>query len=72
MEELLEAAVPTPVKAMDCGLPGASSVTRRDPTREPEAAGVKVTLITQLARAARPPKQSSVSEKSPVAATLTI
>lgn len=47
------AAVAVPVRAAVCGLPVALSVTERFPVRLPEDVGEKVTLIAQLAPAAR-------------------
>lgn len=38
---------PVPVSGTDCGLPGALSVTVNCPRREPDAVGVKVTVIRQ-------------------------
>ena len=46
-------SVPVPDSAMVCGLPLASSVTVMLPLRAPVAVGVNVTLIVQLAPAAR-------------------
>src|SRR5947208_759144 len=46
-------AVPFPLSVMICGLPPALSVTDSDPVRAPEAVGVKVTLMVQVAPAAR-------------------
>ena len=45
--------VPFPVRLAVCGLPGASSVTMSEAVRVPDALGVNVTLIVQLAPAAR-------------------
>src|SRR5437763_48196 len=47
------AAVPFPLSATVCGLPPALSATDSVPVRAPEAVGVKVTLIVQLASAAK-------------------
>jgi hypothetical protein len=38
---------PVPASGTDCGLPGALSVTVNCPRREPDAVGVKVTVIRQ-------------------------
>ena len=38
---------PVPVSGTDCGLPGALSVTVNCPRREPDAVGVKVTVMRQ-------------------------
>src|SRR5438105_3181398 len=46
-------ALPSPVSGIVCGLPPASSVTDSVPVRAPKAVGVKVTLIVQLAPAAK-------------------
>ena len=51
-ERLTAGAVPVPVRLTLCGLPVALSVTVRAALRVPLAAGVKVTLIVQLAPAA--------------------
>ena len=58
---------PVPASDTICGLPDALSVTVRVPWRVPPAAGVKVTLIEQLAPAASALEQLLVWEKSPVA-----
>src|SRR5205823_4235683 len=47
------AAVPFPLSASVCGLPPALSATDSVPVRAPEAVGVKVTLMEQLAPAAK-------------------
>jgi hypothetical protein len=39
--------VPVPLRATDCGLPGALSATERDAARAPATVGVKTTLIVQ-------------------------
>ena len=57
------AAVPVPVKATLCGLPDALSVIRSEALREPVAVGLNVTLIVQLAPAARLEPQLFVCEK---------
>jgi hypothetical protein len=48
---------PVPLRMTVCGLVNALSVNRRNPMRNPAAAGVKVTPILQLAPAARLPLQ---------------
>jgi hypothetical protein len=60
-------ATPVPLRETDCGLPGALSVTETVPFRLPEAPGVKVTLIVQLAPEARLEPQLSVSPKLAIA-----
>src|SRR6266852_8238343 len=47
------AAAPVPLEVSMCGLPGALSVIVTVPVRVPVAVGVKVTLIVQLALAAK-------------------
>src|SRR5437764_14923083 len=47
------AAVPFPLSATVCGLLPALSATDSVPVRAPEAVGVKVTLMEQLAPAAK-------------------
>jgi len=64
---------PTPVKEVVCGLPAALSVTFNVPVRVPGIVGVKVTLIVQLAPAARVAGETGqlfVWAKSPVVAML--
>src|SRR5260370_741630 len=61
---------PVPVRLTDCGLPEALSVMFRVPVRVPEAVGVKVTLMLQLAPAATELPQVLVSAKSPLAEML--
>ena len=58
--------VPVPLKLIICGLPIASLVIVTAPFRIPEAVGLKVTLIMQLAEAASDVPQSFVDEKSPL------
>ncbi len=65
-----EAAAPVPVKLTDCGLPEALSVMLRVPVRVPDAVGVNVTLMVQLAPAATELPQVLVWAKSPLAETL--
>jgi hypothetical protein len=67
-----EAAAPVPMRLTDCGLPEALSVMLRVPVRVPEAVGLKVTLMLQLAPAATELPQLSVSAKSPLAEILVI
>ena len=64
------AVVPVPESVTLCGLPAALSVTERDPVRVPVAVGVNVTLIVQLAAAARGEEQLLVCAKSPLVAML--
>src|SRR5579864_98453 len=52
-ERLTPAAAPVPDRITVCGLPVASSVTVIVPGWLPAAVGVKVTLMEQLAAAAR-------------------
>lgn len=56
--------LPLPASAIACGLPGASSTMFTAAFRAPIAAGVNVTLIEQLAPAARLEPQLFVCEKS--------
>ena len=51
-ERLTTAAVPVPERLTACGLPLALSVMLSEAVRLPLAAGVKVTLMVQLAPAA--------------------
>lgn len=61
---------PTPWSGMDWGLPAALSVIATAPVRAPEAVGVKVTPIVQLAPAARLEAQVPPSRaKSPLVVT---
>ena len=55
-----------PVRDTLCGLPEALSTTVTEPDRVPTAAGVKVTLIEQLAPTASVVPHVFVWEKSPV------
>ena len=50
---LTDTTVPVPERATVCGLPAASSATERVAVRAPPPLGVNVTLIVQLAPAAR-------------------
>jgi len=59
-------AAPVPVSDTLWGLPDALSATPTEPDRVPAAAGVKVTLMVQLAPGARELPQVFVSAKSPV------
>ena len=52
-ERLTPGAVPAPLKLAVCGLPAALSATLRVPLRAPVAVGLNVTLMAQLALAAR-------------------
>ena len=48
----IEKSVPVPTRLRLCGVPGASSATVTEAVRLPVAAGVKITLMVQLAFAA--------------------
>jgi hypothetical protein len=63
--------VPVPVRVTICGLPTALSVMVIAALRFPVAAGVKLTLIVQLAPAATELPQVVVSGKSPGSAPVT-
>jgi hypothetical protein len=67
-----EKSVPVPVRETECGLPLALSVTVTEAERVPVAEGLKVTLMMQLAPAATPVPQVSVSEKSLVSAPVMV
>ena len=56
---------PVPEIATDCGLPAALSAIETEALRDPEAVGVNVTLMAQLAPAARVLPQVFVCAKSP-------
>ena len=59
--------LPVPVRLEDCGLPTALSLTCKLPVRVPVCVGVKITLILQLALAARLVEQvDEETLKSPV------
>jgi len=60
----LPAATPVPVSVTVCGLIGALSVIAMVPLRVPVAVGVRVTLIVQLAPAARLAPHVFVTPKS--------
>jgi hypothetical protein len=60
-------AVPRPVSVTACGLPGASSIIFREPTKLPVVVGVKLTEIVQLTPAPRETGQLWVAAKSPAA-----
>jgi hypothetical protein len=60
------ALMPVPLRGTLCGLPIALSATAMAPIRVPVVVGLKATKMLQLARAARPLPQVSVSEKSPL------
>jgi len=64
--------VPVPVRLTVCGLPAALSVIDNVPVRVPLCVGLKVTLMVQLASAARLGPQVFVWLKSPLAAMLVI
>ena len=59
-------AVPVPVRLAVRGLPVALSVTASVALRDPAAVGLKVTLMVQLAAAARLAPQPLVCAKSPL------
>ncbi len=61
----VDVEAPVPVRVAVCGLPVALSVTATAAVRIPEAAGVNVTLIVQLAPAATDVPQVLLSAKSP-------
>ena len=61
-----------PVSGTLWGLPDALSATLTEPERVPAAAGVKVTLIEQLAPAASVVPHVFVSAKSPLLVMLAI
>jgi len=61
-----------PLKATDCGLPGALSVTKSVPFIVSEVLGVKVTVTMQFAPDARVEPQVLVSPKLALAAILTM
>jgi hypothetical protein len=69
---LSSTTVPTPAKLTVCGLPGALSVIDSVPVRLPICDGLKVTLMVQLAPAAKLEPQVFVWLKSPLAAMLVI
>jgi hypothetical protein len=58
------AVVPTPLSATFCGLPVALSLMLRAAVRVPEAAGLNVTLMLQLAPSANEVPQVWVCRKS--------
>ena len=59
-------AKPVPLRLTLCGLPAASLLMTMLPLRAPEVVGVKVTLMVQLAAAARKVVQVVVLAKSPL------
>jgi hypothetical protein len=63
-DKVAAGATPAPLIATVCGLPAALSVTFTSDDRLPDLVGVNVTLIVQLALAARDPGQVLVCEKS--------
>ena len=65
-DKVTAGAVPVPVRAAVWGLLGALSVTVSVPDLAPVAAGLNVTLIAQLAPAAKLVPQLFVCEKSPL------
>ena len=64
--------MPEPARVIVCGLPGASSVIIIAALLLPSAAGVKVTLMVQLALAASVEPQVLVSEKSAAFVPITL
>jgi hypothetical protein len=70
-ESVTVGATPVPVRLTLCGLPLALSVTVSDAVRVPDADGVNVTLIVQLAPAATLLPQLLVWAKSPEFVPLT-
>lgn len=67
---LSRAPWPMPVRAIVCGLPGASLVNVNVPVRVPPAVGLKLTSSVQKPPAPIPAPQLLVTLKSPVAAML--
>jgi len=65
-------SAPLPPKLTTCGLPAALSVMITEPVLLPAAAGVKVTLMVQLAPTAKLAPQVLSWAKSPVATMLVI
>ena len=63
-DPLVPPDTPEPVRLMCWGLPAALSVMVTVPVRVPVAAGVKLTLIVQLAAAATEPLQLPVPAKA--------
>jgi hypothetical protein len=63
-DKVAAGATPVPLMGTTCGLPVAMSVSFTSDDRLPDLVGVNVTLIVQLAFAARDPGQVLVSEKS--------
>ena len=63
-ERLTAGALPVPVSATVCGLPGSESAMLTEAVRVPEAVGAKVTEIVQLAPCASELPQAFVCEKS--------
>lgn len=64
-ERLATGLKPVPLSETCCGLVGSEFVTRKVAVRVPPAVGVKVTLIVQLAPAAKVEPQVVVRAKSP-------
>ena len=69
-KKLVLGAAPVPVRLTVCGLPVALSVMVMEPGWLPVAVGVKVTLMEQLAPAAREAGQVLVSEYGALAVML--
>ena len=63
-------SVPTPARAMDCGLPPALLARVTAPLLLPARVGLKVTLIVQFAPAARDDPHVLLAAKSPLATML--
>ena len=64
--------VPTPVRVINCGLPGALSAIEMVAVRVPEAVGVNTALMVQLPPAATEEPQVLVWEKSPGSAPVIV
>src|SRR6266851_5517223 len=71
-EKSLVAVEPIPVRLTDCGLPEVLSAMLKVPVRVPDAVGVNVTPMVQLAPAATELPQVFASAKSPLAAILLV
>jgi hypothetical protein len=61
-ERLATGALPVPVRATVCGLPGSESAMLTEAVRVPAAVGAKVTEIVQLAAVANEVPQVFVCE----------
>jgi hypothetical protein len=70
-ERLATGPLPVPVRLTLCGLPLALSVMLTEALRVPEAEGLKVTLIVQLAAAATELPHVLVCAKSPALVPVT-